>query len=102
MNATQLQNEIKAKIDQSGHGPGAWYVGIAADPVDRLENGHQVAGVSERRGTPWIYGDAESETAARRIEAWFVNVVGTDGGQGGGDHRTTHVYAYLKTRDTNP
>mgnify|MGYP001336667325 CR=1 FL=1 len=102
MSATKLLNDIKSTIEKSRYAPSAWYVGIAADLIDRLENGHQVAGVSEMRGTPWIYGNAESDTAARRIEAWFVTVMGTDGGQGGGDHRTTYVYAYLKTRDTNP
>lgn len=73
-----------------------WYVGITANPRKRLFNDHNV---SEHSGV-YICKDAGSESAAREIEGYFLNL-GTDGGGGGGDGSSRYVYAYRKTPTTN-
>jgi len=73
-----------------------WYVGITSDPKKRLFNNHNV---SEHTGK-WIHGDAGSESIAREIEEYFLNL-GADGGGGGGDGSSRYVYAYRKTSTTN-
>ena len=71
-------------------------VGIAADPVQRLTNGHEVDGT-----TPWIHSNNPLSTVVvRQIEQFFL-AKGAKGGPGGGDHLTCYIYAYkitLKTR----
>lgn len=86
--------DITAFIKRNGGNPSDWYVGIAANPKERLEE----HGVKEG----WIHREAESATVARQIEAYFIEKVGTDGGSGGGDDETKHVYAYKKKDYTDP
>lgn len=74
----------------------SWYIGIASKPRDRLFNDHNVV----EHGGSWIFSDAESESAAREIESYFLNL-GVDGGGGGGDESSRYVYAYRKTSATN-
>ncbi len=84
-------NDIKAHVDQEGSGCRNWYCGIAADPDQRLFNDHNV---SEKNGW-WIKRNAGNEQAARDSEDYLLNL-GFDGGGGGGDYSTIHVYAYKK------
>jgi hypothetical protein len=94
----EIINDIKKHIQDGGGGYSAWYVGIASDARDRLFNNH---GVSEKDDW-WIYRQASSSQVAREIEVYFVNILGTDGGAGGGDETTDTVYAYKKSSHTNP
>lgn len=72
-----------------------FYIGIAADPVDRLTNGH---GVDET--VPNIYWNTPLHTSIiRQIETHFLNK-GTKGGSGGGDYLTRYIYAYKITPKT--
>lgn len=89
MTTTTIASEIDAYIKQHGGGYPAWYVGIAADPRERLFTDHKV----REHGDAWIYRDAGSEAAARAVERAFLNV-GCQGGGGGGDNDTHYVYAY--------
>lgn len=106
MYSTIVLNEQEKKIakdivnhaEKEGSYKSNWYVGIAADPEDRLFNDHNV---SKDNGW-WIYRDAGTNTSARRIESYLLDNYGFDGGAGGGDHTTKFVYAYLKTYKTNP
>jgi len=82
-------SEILAHIRLCGGGYPDWYVGIAAEPKDRLFNSHGV-----RQGDAWIHRECDSSAAAREVEAYFVKTLGAAGGPGGGDYSTTHVYAY--------
>jgi len=91
-----IKKEILAHIDDKGGPYSGWYVGIAEDPEDRLFNDHSV----QRKGDYWIYRKAESHTAARNVEDYFVNDVGTKGGTGGGDENTKSVYAYKTNSHT--
>lgn len=67
-----------------------WYAGIAADPKDRLFNGHSV-----RNGIdPWIHSEAVfSSEIARNIEKMLL-AHGFKGAPGGGNDSTCYVYAY--------
>ena len=94
----QIKTDIKEHIKKRGGTYSGWYVGIAADPKDRLFNDH---GVHEN-GDAWIYREAESTRAARSVEEYFIDTLGTDGGSGGGGPNTKSVYAYKKNSHTDP
>ena len=72
-----------------------WYVGVAADPRDRLFNGHAV----NEQTDAWIYDTCASSGEARELELYFIGQ-GTRGGPGGGDAATRSVYAYKVARHT--
>lgn len=91
-----IKKEIRDHIKSRGGAYSDWYVGIATAPRERLFNDHNV---DEQNGR-WIYRACESSAAAREIEDYFVNTLGTDGGLGGGDELTKSVYAYKKTSYT--
>jgi hypothetical protein len=94
----QIKREIRDYIDGVGGPYKSWYVGISADPGYRLFNQHGVI----KENDYWIYRPAPNAEVARSIEDYFVNVLGTDGGPGGGDEDAKHVYAYKKNSHTNP
>ena len=94
----EIKAYIKNYIDQNGADYPSWYVGIAENPKDRLIKGHKV----DIDNDPWIFSTAESTDTARRIEQYFVEILKTDGGTGGGDENTRSVYAYKKSSNTDP
>lgn len=94
----QIKIIIKNYIDKNGGSYISWYVGIAENPKERLFDDH---GVDEHI-VPWIHEPATDASTARRIESYFINVIGTSGGTGGGTDKTKSVYAYRKTSSTKP
>ncbi len=58
-------------------------------------------GVNKENGR-WIYMTADNENIARKVEDYFISLIGLDGCVGGGDSTAKIVYAYKKTKDTNP
>lgn len=98
MQKEQLIREIADYIKSVGGFPREWYVGIAASARDRLFGDHKV---DEKNGN-WIFRTADSSDEARESERYFLDVVYTDGGQGGGDWSSKQVYAYKKTWQTEP
>jgi hypothetical protein len=94
----EIISDIKAYMEKGGGNYRAWYVGVSNDGRDRLFNGHRV----RENGDWWIYRQATSSQAARDVEDYFVNTLGTDGGLGGGDYTADKVYAYKKAAHTNP
>ena len=91
---TQIKQEIKEFIKKNEGKYPDWYVGISENPEQRLEQ----HGVKDG----YIYRTAESSEIARRIEEYFVEELGTDGGEGGGDEDAKSVYAYKKKTHTDP
>ena len=91
-----IKSEIKHFIKEYGGSYSGWYVGVATYPRKRLFTEHNV---DEKNGC-WIYREATSSNAAREVEEYFVERLGTDGGTGGGDESTKYVYAYKKTSKT--
>jgi hypothetical protein len=87
--------EIDAYIKKNGGGYPAWYVGIAADPRQRLFTDHSVF----EKGDAWIFCDCGDDATARRIEQAFLNA-SCKGGGGGGDRDTRYVYAYKISAST--
>jgi len=94
----QIRTDIKDYMAKLGGKYMDWYVGITADWRTRLFQGH---GVHEK-GDAWISRQAYNSAVARRVEAYFVDTLGTDGGPGGGDEDADYVYAYKKQVHTNP
>ena len=94
----EIKSEIKNHIDKNGGPYSSQYVGISENPENRLFTVHNV----DRNYDIWIYRETSSSNVARRIEDYFINVIGTDGGPGGGDEDAKYVYAYKKNSHTNP
>lgn len=92
-----IRQDIDNHIRANGGGYRAWYIGIAADPRDRLFSDHNV----NEDGDAWIFRDAGSESAARDIERQFI-ALGCRGGDGGGSYQTHYVYAYKMAAHTRP
>ncbi len=97
MTVFQVISKIEQYMAIKGGHYADWYVGIAADPRQRLFSDHNVREI----GDWWIYEDCGNDTAARQVEDYFLNK-GCDGGPGGGDHATRYAYAYRKAAHTNP
>lgn len=87
--------EIRAFIDRSRAPNSEWYVGVAADPDERLrEHGLQEA--------DWyIVRRLASAEAARRVAEALLKLE-CDGSAGGDDETATAVYAYWKRGHTTP
>ena len=95
MTAQQIIDDIQGFIRKySGVYP-VWYIGIAADPQDRLVNGHNV----NENSPSYIIRGAATADDARSVERHFVEL-GCQGGPGGGDSKTRSVYAYKITSTT--
>lgn len=94
----QVIADIRAFIERCRGACRGWYVGIASDPRSRLFGDHGV----DEKGDMWIYRECESAVLAREVEEFFVKMIGTDGGLGGGDESTRWVYAYKKAPHTVP
>ena len=87
--------EMKAFIDRSRAPYGDWYVGLTADPDQRIEE----HGLQE---SDWyIVRRLATAEAARRVAEGLLKL-GCDGGPGGGDEASTFVYAYWKRGHTTP
>ena len=87
--------ETKAFMDRSRAPYLQWYVGVAADPNERLSE----HGVQENDW--WIVRRLGSAEKARRVEEFLLKL-GCDGGSGGGGEESTAVYAYWKRGHTTP
>lgn len=97
MNKQNIINDIKKYINENVMcNYKKYYVGISNDPRRRLFNEHNV----NEKGV-WIICPADSDTVARDVEKYFLDL-GMDGGPGGGDETATYVYCYLKTSTTQP
>lgn len=93
-----IKQEIKDHIASRGGKYSDWYVGIAADPEQRVYEDHRVDEYLDK----FIWRWAENDVVARKIERYFIDQLGTDGGPGGGSKDTRCVYAYKKSTRTNP
>jgi hypothetical protein len=91
----QIAQEIASHVAACGGAYPGWYIGIAADPQQRLFGDHGVHRVNDS----WITRPCASSNDARVIEQYFLGL-GMKGGPGGGDHSTSHIYAYAITQTT--
>lgn len=91
----QVYDGLVAYMTKFTNPTSAWYAGIAADPRDRLFNGH---GVDETNGK-WCYDTCSTSAEARAVEAALLKL-GCRGGDGGGDETTRSCYVYRITPST--
>jgi hypothetical protein len=84
--------DIDAYMKKYGGIYSAWYIGIAADPRQRLFTDHSVS----EKGDAWLHTDCGNDASARKVELAFLNA-GCKGGDGGGSRDTRYVYAYKIT-----
>lgn len=94
----QIIADMTAYMRKHGSASAAWYVGVSKDARDRLFGDHCV----REEGDAWIFRQATTAREAREVESHFLDVVGTAGGPGGGDHTADMVYAYRKASHTDP
>lgn len=89
------EGEIIHKIKEFIHSdsPSSYYVGIAEVSKVRL-TAHSALHAKS------VSIEADTVEIARRVERYFVNVIRTDGGAGGGDDNSVHVYCYKKDNTT--
>ncbi len=95
MTQNQILVDFKKYIAQHGNNYGDWYTGIATDPRERLFVNHNV----NEHGV-WIYAECANHNVARDIEKYFLDVLGTRGGDGGGSMTSRYVYCYKITSST--
>ena len=95
--AQKVYDEILGHIQKQGGTYSAWYCGIASDWDARLFGDHSVP----RKDHWYVARQCYSNEDARNVEDALLKL-GCDGGPGGGDQSTIHVYAYLKAAMTNP
>jgi len=95
----QIKYELLGYIKEFDQTFENWFVGIAEDPRKTLVDIHGVALDTDR----WIYKQALSFTAARTVQAYFLERLKTDGiAVTHGDENLDCVYAYHKTEHTKP
>ncbi len=92
--SSEAITKISDYITEAGGGLHKWYIGVTANPENRVFDFHNVP----KTVGYYIIVPCVSELAARNTEKHFLNE-GMDGGDGGGNN-PTHVYAYLVTNDT--
>ena len=93
-----ILNEIIAHMNKEGGPAHTWYAGITSDVGSRLHGAHSVP----EKDHWFITQQAQSSEDAREVERILIEVVGCDGGTGGGDETSSVVYCYKKTSITNP
>ena len=94
----EITNDIIAHVNRQGGPFALWYVGITSDTTSRLHVDHKVP----EENHWFITRNAGTVQSARNIEALLIENYEMDGGPGGGDDDSIHVYAYLKTSVTDP
>lgn len=78
------ESAIKAAIEGIIVSPSNWTIGVTDDPVHRKAEHGNPSG--------WRHWDADTETAARNVESYFI-AKGMKGGTGGGG-RADYVYIF--------
>jgi len=92
----EIANEIQNYILNKGGSYSQWYVGIAAKPRARLFEDHNV----DENNNLSIFRECSGSVEARELEKYFIDNLGTSGGDGGGSYNTKYIYAYKKTINT--
>jgi hypothetical protein len=95
MTAQQVYYEILAHMKKQGGPYRSWYIGITSDVEKRLFIEHKV----NKDGDWWIFRACQDNSKARSVEEALLQL-GCDGGPGGGDRTSTHLYANLITSTT--
>jgi hypothetical protein len=95
--AAKIIRAIETYVGKCGGDYSRWYVGIAADPLDRLLNVHGVD--EEGDGCGWIIHQCAGPDEAGEVRAHLI-VKGMKGATGGGESSASSVYAFRITANT--
>ena len=95
----QIKYEVLAYIKEFGGDFSDYYVGISADPKKTLFENHGL----DENDDPWLYKQALTFYAARTIQNYFLDRLGTDGESiKKGDEDMDCIYVYKKSDRTKP
>lgn len=95
----QTKFEMLGYIKEFDPDFGAWYVGIASDPKQKLQTDHGV----DLEKDIWLYKQAVSFTACKTVQRYFLDKLKTDGDLvSTGNEDTDCVYLYKKSERTKP
>lgn len=97
MIAADIIIDFQGFMQQHGHKPAEWYVGIAADAEHHLFEHHKV----NRTFDSWIYRVADNSEIARVVHETCLKWK-CQGQSYPGDFRGVAVYAYLRSNNTRP
>jgi len=93
----EIRAAIEASVDASGGGFSEWFIGVAADPDQRLFAHHRV----RKYGDWWLRRRAVSREAALAVYCYFTRARGMAGEVE--DHPAADsVYAFRKEPHTSP
>ena len=99
LSVQQIKYELLAYIKEFGGDFAQWYVSIASDPIATLTVSHRV----DTAAGLWIYKQALTARAAGTAQAYFVDMLGTDGRRPDSMNEDCDcVYAYRKELGTDP
>ncbi|MDH4984370.1 hypothetical protein QEZ47_02085 [Aminobacter anthyllidis] len=71
----QIKFEIYSYIQALSDNFDDWYIGIASDPISKLESTHNVSLADDF----WLYKQAVSAAACKSIHEYFVRKLNVDG-----------------------
>ncbi len=95
----EIKFEFLAKIKEHGGAFSDWFVGIAADPRQTLQDRH---GIDHEKDV-WTYKQALTFQACRTVQRFFQEKLKTDGeALLSGDADTDCVYLFKKSERTAP
>jgi len=99
LSVQQIKYELLAYIKEFGGDFSQWYVSVASDPKATLTSIHRV----DTDAGLWIYKQALTARAACTAQAYFVDLLGTDGKRSDAPTEDCDcVYAYRKDLGTEP
>jgi hypothetical protein len=95
----QIKYEIIAYIKEFGGDFADYYVGVTAEPEAALFQRHKI----DKRKDPYLWKQALTFHAARNVQRYFLERLGTDGEAAvRGDETVDCVYVYKKSERTKP
>lgn len=95
----EIKFEFLAFIKKHGGDFSDWYIGIAADPKDKLKAHHKV----DQDKDAWTYKQALTFQACRTVQRFFQDKLNMDGEPLlRGDEDTDCVYLFKKNERTSP
>jgi hypothetical protein len=90
MLAQEIIDAFNKFIHNFGDAYYQWYIGITANPEQKLFNDHMV----NKKNGVWKYENAGSEKNALKIKKYLVEKFCAQGDEGSANSNTTYVYAY--------
>lgn len=94
---SEIIADLETHVAKFGGTFAEWYVGITANPKQRLFTEHRL----RSNGDAWIARRAVDDLQANEVQEYFKSVRKTQGGSKGG-LQDVYVYAYKMKSHTKP